>query len=693
MSFTGSTFDEQLAAALAESLLAEGTRARRVRWDAGPAHQIQRAAVAPRAPHAALQNFGDPQSVLEQRNTVNQFHSAFIGAADQFDSPRSVCGFLAVASALLCNQELGQQSSRHHRRVVSSEQLDALENALRLPSALLPGVRHAMRFVQQARSRYMRSHPEAFATEGERREYLRAWVANYEVSDYLRHMSQSVTTVDERVLQESVTENPAVAVTRSQAGQSEFDAGGGGGAGGGGAGSLVGSAGGTNVAERLNNDVVSSCCYLCGTTPIGGRRFRKRDRNAGDAAPEIEICARDFAQLSYPEKSLFVEVFTDEALLQLNNTIDLNNRDANEVAPCARGLDAVEGIVFLRFNQSSEIPTASHEELERLLHEEAQFMFTASQRASGRSSAGSDVSADDVLFLVESFCPERMLLTPEEFVQLQLAGAIAPPRIFVLDLNGHFCIGVPANGRDGCRKLVLFNTTDTNYLAGVSLLTAAMAFDLSFPRGHFSANPSTSHHRVQAGSTQVKPPASVDDETAMALALSASMQSNVSVPEGYTDVGTVGSSFAGSDLQLALALSASLDAAVDDAASCTKDVASRPETKTNAKQQPPLILLVASKDEPNGIADDFFLLHALRQYSDRDSQRQSVASMRTGAKDRVHFKWILWDAPPLEWPALANLNVLPIVRSLWEGRDRRGATPELRGFLQKCGAVFPVRLI
>ncbi len=47
------------------------------------------------------------------------------------------------------------------------------------------------------------------------------------------------------------------------------------------------------------------------------------------------------------------------------------------------------------------------------------------------------------------------------------------------DLNGHFAVAVPALDGDH-RQVILWNTTDANYLLGAGGLATAAAFDLFF---------------------------------------------------------------------------------------------------------------------------------------------------------------------------------------------------------------------
>jgi hypothetical protein len=284
MAFAGGAgdFDAQLRAAVAASLASEESNARRVHFDRGAAFCVPRALAPARIAHAALENNTgsamDSAATLEQVNTLNQFHDRFAAAADQYEAPRSACGYLAAAAALVCSDMV----QRFPGGVVRTQaQLDALDLHLRDADALLPGVRHAMRFVQHSRAAYMRRHAAEFASAAECREYQRAWVANYELSDYLRHVASAAENSD------------------AAAGGQELRA----------------STAAVAAACTITNDSEQSrlSCCLCGMSPIVGRSFRSR------VAEDFVVCEADLAQLGPAERSWFAEAFSNDDVLALNN--------------------------------------------------------------------------------------------------------------------------------------------------------------------------------------------------------------------------------------------------------------------------------------------------------------------------------------------------------------------------------------
>ena len=276
------------------------------------------------------------RGLLMQINTFDQFHSYFKASIREFQTPSAICGYISMASALACSALLAKLPSG---RIESVEQLKALEAKMRDAATLLPSIRSAMRYVRDSRQRYIDNHPRAFRTAHSRTAYLRAWVANYEISDYFRDCRREYL-------------HSASASTSAGAG----------------AGAGSGSGG-----ERASEDAAAAA------------------------------------------------------------------------AAAALSRDPVSGVVFMRFNQSPEIGDATHEELERLLLEEQQ--FAAPHRA--KCDKGAEFLPGDTLFLAESFSPQRRLEKPEayynriattETAAAAAAAVVPPPSVFVLDLNGHFCI-------------------------------------------------------------------------------------------------------------------------------------------------------------------------------------------------------------------------------------------------------------
>ena len=175
------------------------------------------------------------------------------------------------------------------------------------------------------------------------------------------------------------------------------------------------------------------------------------------------------------------------------------NYEISDYLACQTAKD-VDGVVFLRFNQWPERGSATHEEAERLL-EEVRFGGGQGDKADTVTYSEAEPGTYS-MFVVEDFGADRLkspdyrdgdalerpvLRTPAEWKYAQQAREqLWHPKVFVLDLNGHFCVAVPhedskslPGGLDCC--LMLLNTTQASYLGGSGGLIASVAFDLAFP--------------------------------------------------------------------------------------------------------------------------------------------------------------------------------------------------------------------
>jgi hypothetical protein len=79
---------------------------------------------------------------------------------------------------------------------------------------------------------------------------------------------------------------------------------------------------------------------------------------------------------------------------------------------------------------------------------------------------------NESMLIVETFFPERKLQRPDEAFKDRF---IRQWNTVVLDVNGHFLVGVPCKEEDGVKKIVLFNTMEGNCLCHS---TTALAYDL-----------------------------------------------------------------------------------------------------------------------------------------------------------------------------------------------------------------------
>lgn len=119
------------------------------------------------------------QGVVIQADTLNQFSHHWAPIIRETGAPSSICGYMAVANALALRRLMPSSG------VWTRGQLDKLLQQLRTLEAMEAEVCSAMRFIAERRAAWIADHEDVFKTEMDRRKYLSAWVANFEISDFL----------------------------------------------------------------------------------------------------------------------------------------------------------------------------------------------------------------------------------------------------------------------------------------------------------------------------------------------------------------------------------------------------------------------------------------------------------------------------------------------------------------------------
>eukprot|EP00746_Dinoflagellata_sp_MGD_P027350 gnl/MRDRNA2_/MRDRNA2_164566_c0_seq1.p1 gnl/MRDRNA2_/MRDRNA2_164566_c0~~gnl/MRDRNA2_/MRDRNA2_164566_c0_seq1.p1 ORF type:complete len:323 (-),score=65.81 gnl/MRDRNA2_/MRDRNA2_164566_c0_seq1:107-1075(-) len=115
-----------------------------------------------------------------QVNTIDQFAESFLPLIDAFKAPSASCGYFSIANALLVAENIKDRS-------MSVNELQSfIDSTLRNVKCVTARVEDAMCFIQDSRKSYIQNHQKDFPSYDEQEEYMRAWVANYEISDYLQ---------------------------------------------------------------------------------------------------------------------------------------------------------------------------------------------------------------------------------------------------------------------------------------------------------------------------------------------------------------------------------------------------------------------------------------------------------------------------------------------------------------------------
>eukprot|EP00929_Paragymnodinium_shiwhaense_P075982 TRINITY_DN38959_c0_g1_i1.p1 TRINITY_DN38959_c0_g1~~TRINITY_DN38959_c0_g1_i1.p1 ORF type:complete len:316 (-),score=37.21 TRINITY_DN38959_c0_g1_i1:467-1321(-) len=125
---------------------------------------------------------------LIQLDTLNQFAAHWAPLIEEFQTATATCGYMVMAHCVMLRQCLRGAGP------LSRGKLEDIVEALRKPEAVEPVLREAMAFVSARRRAWIESHARDFPSEAERNRYMTAWVANYEISDFLRQRAEEDPT-------------------------------------------------------------------------------------------------------------------------------------------------------------------------------------------------------------------------------------------------------------------------------------------------------------------------------------------------------------------------------------------------------------------------------------------------------------------------------------------------------------------
>ncbi|KAL6055611.1 RNA pseudouridylate synthase domain containing protein 2 [Balamuthia mandrillaris] len=151
-----------------------------------------------------------PLPVVREVKLLDQFGSHYQDSIRSFNTPNAICGYISIAVAsYLCSADLQASTGNEHEQVWTFGLLQEAVKLLNEPDELVPRVEAAMHFVQSDRLRYIESHTDEFGREEEeqkkseekkrglfnvhseaRTRYMKDWVANYEISDWLKQHGQ-----------------------------------------------------------------------------------------------------------------------------------------------------------------------------------------------------------------------------------------------------------------------------------------------------------------------------------------------------------------------------------------------------------------------------------------------------------------------------------------------------------------------
>jgi hypothetical protein len=117
--------------------------------------------------------------VAREVKTIDQFGPTYKASIASFQTPHSICGYISLAVAQIVAEKLPQY---HVTKREVEHVLEILNNA----NVMIPAVEKIMDFIQTDRQKYIAEYSHEFTNESEKNRYMEDWVANYEISDWLK---------------------------------------------------------------------------------------------------------------------------------------------------------------------------------------------------------------------------------------------------------------------------------------------------------------------------------------------------------------------------------------------------------------------------------------------------------------------------------------------------------------------------
>eukprot|EP00470_Lotharella_oceanica_P010091 CAMPEP_0170188704 /NCGR_PEP_ID=MMETSP0040_2-20121228/45001_1 /TAXON_ID=641309 /ORGANISM="Lotharella oceanica, Strain CCMP622" /LENGTH=327 /DNA_ID=CAMNT_0010436059 /DNA_START=99 /DNA_END=1082 /DNA_ORIENTATION=- len=124
--------------------------------------------------------------VVWQLSTLDQFHKSFRSLIDKYHFPRAACGAFSVANSILLRDILQAKAKASSGEfVLTQKEIRGIVERLQDIERVTEEVTKVMASIYNDRLKYTKDHAQAFPTPNDVEKYLRDWVANYEISDYL----------------------------------------------------------------------------------------------------------------------------------------------------------------------------------------------------------------------------------------------------------------------------------------------------------------------------------------------------------------------------------------------------------------------------------------------------------------------------------------------------------------------------
>jgi len=122
-------------------------------------------------------NFGFVREIF----LVDQFDSCFNNLIRDYQCPSAICGYTSMTFAYMIDDYLFNQV----QIIESIDDLNTLVNYLIDNQRFINKLEEPMIYVQSSRFSYITNNHHEFNNENSTDKYMKDWVANYEISDYL----------------------------------------------------------------------------------------------------------------------------------------------------------------------------------------------------------------------------------------------------------------------------------------------------------------------------------------------------------------------------------------------------------------------------------------------------------------------------------------------------------------------------
>jgi hypothetical protein len=107
----------------------------------------------------------------------DQWSSDFFELIKQYQTPSAICGYLAISLSYFI-------SEHPHKTVKEIEKLTL--DISKSKEEILKRVEKVMKFIHNDRSNYIKKFKQDFKSQKEITTYMQDWVANYEISDFMK---------------------------------------------------------------------------------------------------------------------------------------------------------------------------------------------------------------------------------------------------------------------------------------------------------------------------------------------------------------------------------------------------------------------------------------------------------------------------------------------------------------------------